>query len=385
MWRSPARPKMVWNSPAAITSTPTSPDRSFWAMATARLSSTREAPPISSVRCLQTMEWRWLPMGSSEFLAITSITTRPPSPSGQAESSNPTAPTNTATATAGRRCPMPASPSIDMAPERQRASWSTRRRSIMGQVIRKIALSLALVALAWPLLAAAPAQAGSTRTWVSGATTADDMNPCSRTAPCKTFAGALANTLPGGEINCLDPGDFGSVTITFSLTISCEVGTAGIQPQSEGLGITIDAAATDVVVLRGLDIDGQGPANLGINIVQAKEVHIEKCSIRNFRRAGGNSVAIYVFPSSTTFLYVTDAVISDSGVGVVLSGTGGYKIASLKNVMITGSVSDGLSLSSTNSYANVTDSIISGNHGTAVIAFVSSATANIDRSTIANN
>src|SRR6201991_2921704 len=71
-----------------------------------------------------------------------------------------------------------------------------------------------------------PASAQATRTWVSGV--GDDANPCSRTAPCKTFPGAISKTAAGGEINCLDPGGMGQVTVTKSMTISCEVGTAGI-------------------------------------------------------------------------------------------------------------------------------------------------------------
>src|SRR3989440_249753 len=65
----------------------------------------------------------------------------------------------------------------------------------------------------------APAHAQATRTWVSGV--GDDANPCSRTAPCKTFAGAISKTAAGGEINCLDPGGFGAVTITKSIAIDC--------------------------------------------------------------------------------------------------------------------------------------------------------------------
>jgi hypothetical protein len=62
------------------------------------------------------------------------------------------------------------------------------------------------------------AQAQATRTWVSGV--GDDANPCSRTAPCKTFAGAISKTAPCGEISVLDPGGFGAVTITKSITIN---------------------------------------------------------------------------------------------------------------------------------------------------------------------
>src|SRR5258706_15316188 len=70
------------------------------------------------------------------------------------------------------------------------------------------------------------AQAQATRTWVSGV--GDDAHPCSRTAPCKTFAGAISKTAAGGEISVLDPGGFGAVTITKSITINGDGTLAGI-------------------------------------------------------------------------------------------------------------------------------------------------------------
>ena len=211
-------------------------------------------------------------------------------------------------------------------------------------MMRKVALPLAIIALALPFLAAPPAEAGAPRTWVSG--TGDDTKNCSRTAPCKTFQGALDNnkTAAGGEINCLDPGDFGPVTITFSLTISCEAGTAGILV-TDGRAITIIASPDDVVTLRGLDIDGQGVGSFGIGIFSAKAVHVEKCTIRYFQ---GNSVAsgitTFANSSSTVFLFVVDTVISNNAIGVLLNSGGGFKVASLNNVTITGSTSDGLAL-----------------------------------------
>jgi hypothetical protein len=87
-------------------------------------------------------------------------------------------------------------------------------------------LSLCGAVVALCVVAALPAYAQATRTWVSGV--GDDANPCSRTAPCKTFAGAISKTAAKGEINCLDPGGFGALTITKSITISCEAGTAGV-------------------------------------------------------------------------------------------------------------------------------------------------------------
>ena len=247
--------------------------------------------------------------------------------------------------------------------------------------MRKIVLSLAIFGLALPLLGVSPAQAQS-RTWVSGV--GDDGFACSRTAPCKTFAGALAKTAPGGEINCLDPGGFGTVTITFSLTISCEIGTAGVVGVPMSNTIIINAGTTDVVTLRGIDIDGQSVGNSGIVILQAQAVQIEKCIIRNFRTSGSQT-GIITLGGSTIFLYVTDSTISSNGYGIYLASTGGFKVASLKNVAITGSTANGLELASANEFVNVTKSIISGNGGNADLAAATGTTVNIDRSTIANN
>src|SRR3954452_486545 len=104
-----------------------------------------------------------------------------------------------------------------------------------------------------PLLASAPASAQATRTWVSGV--GDDANPCSRTAPCKTFPGAISKTAAGGEINCLDPGGMGTVTITKAITLNCGYTLGSIL--ASGLpAIIINAATTDRVSLRGLQLQG---------------------------------------------------------------------------------------------------------------------------------
>src|SRR6201995_2028587 len=119
--------------------------------------------------------------------------------------------------------------------------------------MRRIALLAIAAGFLTPLLASAPASAPATRTWVSGV--GDDANPCSRTAPCKTFAGAISKTATAGEINCLDPGGFGTVTIVKSITLNC-VGTLGSILASGVPGITINAtAAGSNVILRGLQIN----------------------------------------------------------------------------------------------------------------------------------
>src|SRR5438093_8689825 len=107
------------------------------------------------------------------------------------------------------------------------------------------ALAIAIFTFAF----ASMAQAQATRTWVSGV--GDDVNPCSRTAPCKTFAGAISKTAAHGEIDVLDPGGFGAVTITKSITIDATPFAGGILAALTN-GVNVNAGAGDVVTLRGL-------------------------------------------------------------------------------------------------------------------------------------
>src|ERR1041385_8664034 len=105
------------------------------------------------------------------------------------------------------------------------------------------------------------AQAQATRTWVSGV--GDDANPCSRTAPCKTFAGAISKTAAGGEISVLDPGGFGAITITKAITINGDGQIAGITASLVN-GVIVNAGANDRVVLRNIAIQGVGNGLNGI-------------------------------------------------------------------------------------------------------------------------
>src|SRR3954462_6619906 len=115
--------------------------------------------------------------------------------------------------------------------------------------MRRIALLAIAAGFLAPLLASVPAHAQATRTWVSGV--GDDVNPCSRTAPCKTFAGAISKTATAGEINCLDPGGFGTITITKAMTLNCFY-TLGSILASGVPGVTVNAPAADKVSLRGI-------------------------------------------------------------------------------------------------------------------------------------
>src|SRR5687767_1200104 len=114
------------------------------------------------------------------------------------------------------------------------------------------------------------AQAQASRTWVSGV--GDDANPCSRTAPCKTFAGAISKTAANGEIDALDPGGFGAVTITKSMTIDGNSWGSILSAGSNGVNIN---GAGITVYLRNLSINGFNTGIIGVNIIQAAEVHIE--------------------------------------------------------------------------------------------------------------
>src|SRR5215469_5067289 len=120
-----------------------------------------------------------------------------------------------------------------------------------------------LAAMAVLLAGASLAQAQATRTWVSGV--GDDANPCSRTAPCKTFAGAISKTAVGGEIDVLDPGGFGAVTITKSISIeACCI--AGVLVSNVN-GIVVQAPAGSNVVIRGITFEGLGTGLAGIKFI----------------------------------------------------------------------------------------------------------------------
>src|ERR1700760_4483138 len=138
------------------------------------------------------------------------------------------------------------------------------------------------------------AHAQATRTWVSGV--GDDVNPCSRTAPCKTFAGAISKTAAGGEIDVLDPGGFGTVTITKAITIDGNGFLASILASATN-GINVNAGAADVVILRNLSINGAGTTLglNGINFLAGRRLVIENLTISNFSQAG-----ISIAPSTSS-------------------------------------------------------------------------------------
>ena len=193
------------------------------------------------------------------------------------------------------------------------------------------------IVLMTALTTAAFAQAS--RTWVSGV--GDDANPCSRTAPCKTLAGAISKTAAAGEINILDPGGFGAVTITKSMTIYATGVPAGVLVSgTNGLVISNSTGSPITVVIRGLNIDGLGPTGGSINGIQVVgnspvNLHVENTMIYGF---GGNG--INVANSAATNVTVTGSRISDcagaSSAGVNADGSGGAVSVTLVNTNIYG-------------------------------------------------
>jgi hypothetical protein len=186
-------------------------------------------------------------------------------------------------------------------------------------MMRRIALLALAIGFLVPFLAAAPAHAQATRTWVSGV--GDDANPCSRTAPCKTFAGAISKTAVAGEIDCLDPGGFGGITITKSITLNCS-STLGSILVAGTNGITISAGTSDKVIIRGLQLQGLGPTGspglVGIKILTAGVVAIENCVITQFGQQGISDVRT----AGNTKLLVSNSIVThNTGTGIGLGAT----------------------------------------------------------------
>jgi hypothetical protein len=197
----------------------------------------------------------------------------------------------------------------------------------------------------------------ATRTWVSGV--GDDVNPCSRTAPCKTFAGANLKTAKGGEISVLDPGGFGAITITKSITIDGTGTMASILVSVVNgiiINITDRADTAKSVRIRGLSLNGLSTGLQGIKVIAASKVFVEDTVIDGF--ADGIGVAASggtrVFVKDTTIRNNSGAGISVasgsqvilSNVAVVFNGTGlaaapGGAIISFKNNVIHGNGTDG--------------------------------------------
>lgn len=204
----------------------------------------------------------------------------------------------------------------------------------------KVRFTLNILAVAiFSMTVASMAQAQATRTWVSGV--GDDVNPCSRTAPCKTYAGAISKTAKDGEISTLDPGGFGAVTITKSITIN---GGGG----GQGYGSILSALTTAVIInitdaadvrksvkLDWLNINGASTGTDGIRMIAGNTLHVENCLIDGIN---GDGIDLnYTAANANTVLSVRNTTIRNCiGAGIrTNAATGGQIKTSINNVHIT--------------------------------------------------
>jgi hypothetical protein len=245
--------------------------------------------------------------------------------------------------------------------------------------------TITFAAAGFALLLAAPAHAQSTRTWVSGV--GDDFNPCSRTAPCKTFSSAMSKTAAGGEINCLDPAGFGAITINKSLTIDCTGTLGGILSAGTANAVVVNAAATDKVVLRGIQIDGAGTGTNGVRLLAGREVTLENVSI-----VGLTGTGVELAPSvagAISILNIKNVTITRANKGLRLAPTNGaFAVGSIVDAHIWGVTAIGVELLGNNAVASVDTSVVSEMFPTSGVAFQVSGgngVLMVDNSSVTNN
>jgi hypothetical protein len=162
--------------------------------------------------------------------------------------------------------------------------------------------------LAVALMGTGLAYGQASRTWVSGV--GDDANPCSRTAPCKTFAGAISKTAAGGEIDALDPAGYGALTITKAITIDGGGGQVASVLVAGTNGIVVQAGPNDVVILRNLRFNGISSGLNGIRFLSGKDLNVENCYIFGFTQ---NGIDIALNQATPASVHVIDSVLKNNG------------------------------------------------------------------------
>lgn len=251
--------------------------------------------------------------------------------------------------------------------------------------INRILFSLSILVC---LFLATTLSAQATRTWVSGV--GNDANPCSRTAPCKTFAGAISKTATCGEIDVLDPGGYGTVTITKSITINGEGTMASILNSGGVNGVVVNLSVSDVcntVILRHLSINGApNPATFGLNGIRdlstvAHSLHIEHVDIQH------QGTGVLINPNANPVrVYMKDVDIRQTNThSIDIHPTAGQQvILSLHDIRSRQSAGDGLRLQN-NAKGVVTDSQIEQNTANGVNIFGSSINMKFINTDMSNN
>ena len=255
--------------------------------------------------------------------------------------------------------------------------------------MRTLCTTVKAMTFALFILALSSAAHAQTRTWVSGV--GDDLNPCSRTAPCKTFAGAISKTSANGEIDCIDSGGFGTVTITKSITIDGQGVMASILAAgTNGVNVNDSATATPetiIVSLRNLSIQGAGTGFVGVNFTHGKAVHVEDCIIANFRGNGTSShgISVALTVSASQQLTVQNTIIRDnSGSGIRTTSSGATGINVMVNNVRSERNQNGYR-AETGTRAVVVNSEFSQNIGSGVEAANSGVTVDVATCAMENN
>jgi len=240
-------------------------------------------------------------------------------------------------------------------------------------------------------LALASAAQAQSRTFVSA--TGDDAFPCSRTAPCKTFAGAISKTTEGGEIDVLDPGGYGTLTITKAITVDGGTGSGWGSVLASGLaGMTINISAISgnhpndaVVILRNLTFNGisqttSAAGTHGINYIRGHRVIVEDCQFENFSTTGINMNL-----TSAGSLWVKDCVFDNVATGVKATTTSGFAVVNIDGCSFAG-MADGVNTTS-NAFVTIRNSTFSALTGAVNGAARAAATCalNISNSLFSNN
>jgi hypothetical protein len=266
----------------------------------------------------------------------------------------------------------------------------------MQRIMQRSAFFTALGLAFTAILSSAPAQAQNIRAQAQNirsfvsAQTGDDGNNCSRPSPCRTFASAYTKTAVSGEINTLDPGGYGPLTIDHSISIVSGLGEAGVLVPSGGTGITISAGVNDIINLRGLIIEGAGLGASGIVFNTGKSLTIEKCVVRRVTNIG-----IVFFPNATSSLAISDTLVANTGsnaINVMQFGSGDvtavFSRVEAVNAGGTGILVDGSSGGTVN--VTVTDSVVARNGSIGIAANSNSpgggaTNVMVVRSVVANN
>jgi hypothetical protein len=230
------------------------------------------------------------------------------------------------------------------------------RISVLAAVAGAICLSLFSM----------PANAQASRTWISGV--GDDANPCSRTAPCKTFAGAISKTAPGGEIDVLDPGGFGAVTITKPITFDGGGGQVASILVAGTNAINVNAGANDVVIIRNLRLNGFTSGLNGISFNTGGTLIVEKCEIFDFQNSGINIVNNGNSRVSISDTHIQNVGVNAGTAGVLIQATANV-LASINRTYVEHSLQNGIFANGTATgviRVNVRDSVITDIGGTGV-------------------